>query len=202
MVFYPAVLVLQLVIIAVYVGIVGVAGSQRGIVLLVEDRPGRRQRKRGHELRTTAWEQLVISRGTRERYTQVDVVTVTIRDNKVVPVLQHVTGIGQRHGELEVVIRPAQALTPSYRHSEELDVLIVVEHGGVVVVTGVVCTVAAHVVIVVVHPSRVTIGAGDIALLREEGTDAERIRALATKPVGRITGRDGVIVGTVRLVGQ
>ena len=109
-------------------------------------------------------------------------------DIEVTPVAQHIAGVAQGGCELEVVIRPAQTLTPSYRGTEDGHGLIVVEHRFVVHVVGVVATVTVAVHRVVVVERVVTVVARDVTLLRVEGTDVEAVRTLATKPVGTVVG--------------
>ena len=96
-------------------------------------------------------EQLVVGRGTRQGESQVDVVTVTVVDIEITPITQHITGITECGHELEVIVRPAQTLTPSYVRTEDCHCLIVVEHRVVVVIIVVVRadTIVIHRVVVI-----------------------------------------------------
>ena len=104
-------------------------------------------------------EQLVVCRGTRQGEAQVYVVTVTVVDIEVTPVTQHVTGVTEHSLELEVVIRPAQTLTPSHGCTDDCHCLIVVEHRVVVVIVVVVRTDAVTIHRIVVVERVVTIEA-------------------------------------------
>ena len=104
-------------------------------------------------------EQLVVGRGTRQGEAQVDVVTVAVVDIEVTPVAQHVSGVAEGCGELEVVIRPAQTLTPSDACTDDRHRLVVVEHRVVVVIVVVVRADAVTVHRIVVIESVVTIEA-------------------------------------------
>ena len=99
------------------------------VVFAVERRPWRRDGNTSHELRTAAREELVIGRSTRERHAQVQVVTVTVLHQEVAPLFQHIAGVGQLYAELEIVVGPAQTLSPSKTGTKELDILV-----GVVIV--------------------------------------------------------------------
>ena len=202
MVLNPTVLILQFCIVHIDVLLVCLWCSEVRIVLAVKQWPGWRQRYRQHKFWTTTWEQLVVCRGTWQCNTQVDVVTVTIGDEEVAPITQHIAGVCQLRRQLEVVVRPAQALAPTQWYAEELDVLVLVHHRCIVIVATVVWAVATIVVVVVIHPCRVAVGTGDIALLWVEGADAQCIRALATKPSRRVACWYRAVVATVRLERQ
>ena len=84
------------------------------------------------------WEQGVIGRITCQRQSQVDIVTVTIGNQEVLPVFQHITLIGQGSRELEIVIRPAQTLTPSNGDTQQFHIFIVIKETIIVIVAAVV----------------------------------------------------------------
>ena len=79
-------------------------------------------------------EEGAIGGGTREGEREVDVVTIPVGDEEVVPVLQVVAGVAQCGHEGEVIVGPAQALTETDVDTEELDVLVGIEVARVVVV--------------------------------------------------------------------
>ena len=105
-------------------------------------------------------------------------------------------------GQLEVVVRPAQSLTPSNSGTKQLDILVVIQIG---IIVDEVVTVVAHTAIVageVVHPCRVVVGAVHVRLLGEEGTDVKRVGAFATKPVSGVSGTVRLVVLTIGLSRQ
>ena len=168
------------------------------VVLAVPERPGRCERHRARELRAVAREERIVGRGPRQRQREVEVVGVAVaHDGKVLPVLERVAGEGHLCREHEVVVGPAQALSPSERGPVELDVLVGVVVALVVVIIVVVVTV--EVVHVVVHVATIIIGGGDVALLRVEQAHGELDGALVAEPVGRVAGVQRFVVAAVGL---
>ena len=104
------------------------------VVLLLELRPWWSYRNRSEEFGTATWEELVVGRGTRQGETDVEVVAVTVADDEILPVLQHISLVRELCRQLEVVVRPAQTLAPSHGNSEELHILVGVEIVLVVIV--------------------------------------------------------------------
>ena len=187
-----------LVLLFLFKGCWSTISSEMLIILLVESWPRWCQCYWCHKLRTATWEELVIGRVTWECHTEVDVVTVTVADDKIVPITQHIACIWQRQRQLEVVVRPTQTLTPSDRGTEHLNVLVVIKHR--IVVIAITCrTITVHIVHVVIIVTIITIAAGDITLLGEEQADIQGVRTLTAKPAGAIARRDGAVVATVGL---
>ena len=133
------------------------------IVLAVPKRPRRSDLHRCSELRTATREELVIGRGTAERHREVEVIGVTIaHDGEVRPVLQRIAREGKLCRQHEIVVGPAQALTPSERSTIEFDVLVGVVVALIVII--IVAVVTIEVSHVVVHVRTIIIGVRDIAL--------------------------------------
>ena len=146
------------------VGPFGVVNGGEGLVVLaVPKRPGRSDRERRKELRTAAREELVVRRHARKREVEVQVVAVTVGYDEVTPVAQHVALVSQLNRELEVVVGPAQALSPTERHADQLDVCVGVVVVFVVIVPAV--TYSVVIVVIVVHPARVVVVARHVGLL-------------------------------------
>ena len=193
-VLYPAVLLLQFGLVGRTVVVIG----QVLVVLAVPEREGRREGSREQELRTAPGEDGVDGRTAREGEAQVDVVARTVGNEEVLPVLEHVAGIGELSHEGEIVIRPAQTLTPSEGETQNLDILV-----GVVIVLVVVIahtSISVEVVVVVVLVvGRVVVVVAHVGLLGEERADGQLVGTLASEPWIDIGYTVGLVVASVGL---
>ena len=168
------------------------------VVLTIPQRPRRSDLYRCRKLRSTARIELVIRRGTAQRDREVQVVGVTVaHDGEVRPVLQRIARERHLCRKHEVVVGPAQSLTPSERGSIELDILIWVVVALVVII--IVAVVTVEVRHVVVHVRAIIIGIRDVALLRVEGSHGELDGALVAEPVGAIARVERLVVAAVGL---
>ena len=194
-VFNPAIFLLLLLRIGGRIGVVG----QILVVFLVPERPWRRELYRGRELRAAAREERVVGRGAAEREVQADVVGVSVaHDGEILPVFERIAREGELGREEEIVVGPAQSLTPSERYAVEFDVFV-----GVVVVFVVVVIVAVTVAIehvhVVVHVAAVVVGARHVGLLRKERAHGELDGAFVAEPVGGVARVVRLVVASVGL---
>ena len=167
------------------------------VVLSVPLRPWRSERQRYRELRTAAREELVVARHTVQRDAQVEVVRCSVGNHQVVPVLHHVSRVAQLQRESEVVVGPAQALSPSHAQSEHTDILV-----GVVVALVVVVVAAAVAIVVapvVVHHTTVVVVVRERGVLAVVCSHGELYGSFATEPRRRIRHVVRLIVATVGL---
>ena len=96
---------------------------------------------------------------------EVDVVTVTIGDKEVFPILQTVTSETEGCRETEVVVWPCETLTPTDGSTKHLQVLVRVVVRAVVVVVGTI--VITHTVehgVVAVHVAAIIVVRTDVCI--------------------------------------
>ena len=108
----------------------------------------------------------------------------SVRDEQVRPVLHHVHLITQLAVERKIVVRPAQTLTVTERHTERTEVLVLIRLGlrqllVVIAVTGVVVIIRIGVIEVLV---RLLVTARVTGLVGEIDTCAQAVRALTAEP--------------------
>ena len=158
-VFHPAVLVLCFLLIGR-----GVAVCGKSLVLDAVPEGVRWCECEGEvEVGASTWEESVVDARAVEVEGEVDVVAVSVGDEEVLPVLQHIACISECHAEGEVVVGPAETFSESYAQSYQAYPFVGVVVVGVVVVTGV-CTVSVVIVIEVVVIVVVEVGV-NVALL-------------------------------------
>ena len=172
--------------------------SQVLIVLTIEGAVRRCQRDIKLEVRAAARIDGVVLAITCQSNIQAYVVTVTVGNQEVAPVLQHIAGIAEVGTQLEVVVGPAQALTPSEAKAKYLHEFIRVVIVLVVVIAVRAVTVEVTVVVVLVV-GRVVVVVAHIGLLAEECTQAEGVGPLAAKPGVQVAYAVGLVVASVGL---
>ena len=124
---------------------------------------------------------------------EVDVVTVTVGDEEVFPILQTVTSETEGCRETEVVVWPCETLTPTDGSTKHLQVFVWVVVRTVVVVVGTI--VITHTVehgVVAVHVAAIIVVRTDVCIFRIESRYRERVRTFATKP--RVVERNVVLL--------
>ena len=141
---------------------------------------------------------LIVGTVTAQIEVQTDVVTVTVGYQEVSPILKHVSGIAQIGAQCEVVIGPAEALTPPHTHAKDLHELVWVVIVLIVVIAIVAVAIEKTVVIAVVC-SRVVVVVTHVGLLAEECTHTQCIGTLAAKPWVHVAHAIGLIVASIGL---
>ena len=68
-------------------------GGEVFVVFVVKERPWRSGRYRQFEGGTAAWEHLVVGGGARQCQPKVKVITVSVANKEVVPVLQYIASV-------------------------------------------------------------------------------------------------------------
>ena len=163
------------------------AGAVLAVIGTVEQRERRCDLCRQRELGTLARINRVVDRATGQGQVEAEVITLTVGNREVLPVTQNITLVRQLGCELEIVIRPLQALTEHHCKTIHLDRFVrVVIVLVVVVIAVVVHTVAIHTtiiaVVIAVHVGRIVITATDVGLAGIESRYGECIRAFTAKP--------------------
>ena len=167
MILNPTILLLLLTHIVTWLSVSG----KVLVVLSVKCRPRWSNWQWQIKLRTTAWEELVISRNSWQADTQVQVVTVTIPDKEVLPVLQHIACICKRHWQLEIVIRPTQTLTNTHACTQQFHELVWIQ--SVIIVIWVIVIVTIRIVWIAIHITIIVIVRVHTCLLWVEHIDRE-----------------------------
>ena len=103
-------------------------GKRRiGVVLLIEERVGRREADREGEVRATARVDGVVHGVAVDTELQIEVISralVVVLEGVVRPVIESIVGEVQRSGELEPVVGPVQTATICDGQTEDAERLI------------------------------------------------------------------------------